>query len=116
MAKKTQTPDTDDPMTMALETMQDAGLGSFAWMGTTWTEAMSDMGSEVLNFIASRYSEDVKTQHEMLHCKSLTELQQAQAAYLERAYVQYTVEAGKLLKLGTEAFPQLPTKTKATPL
>lgn len=114
-AKPSQTDD-EDPVHKALEQLQESGFGSLAWMGTAWTEAMANLGSEVISFVADRIQEDVKTQHEILHCKSLTELQQAQAAFLERAYVQYTVETGKLIKMSTELFPPLPTDTKSTPL
>lgn len=114
--EKQQESGSEDPLHAALDTLQDSGLGALTWMGTAWTEAMADLGSEVVSFMAERISEDVKTQHEILHCKTLTELQQAQAAFLERAYVQYTVETGKLIKMGTEAFPQLPTKSKTVPI
>jgi len=104
------------PTTDALPDLSDTDLGSLAWLGTAWVEAMADVGSEVTHFVSQRIAEDVKTQHELLHCKTLTELQQAQAAFLERAYVQYTVETGKLVDLGTSVVRNLSTKTKATPL
>lgn len=119
MAKNTQNAteaEDSDPIHKAPENLQESGFGSLAWMGTAWTEAMSSLGSEVISFVAERIQEDVKTQHEILHCKTLTELQQAQAAFLERAYVQYTVETGKLIKMSTELFPPLPTETKSTPI
>lgn len=105
-----------DPIHAAIANLQESGLGSLAWMGTAWTESMSNLGSEIISFVADRIQEDVKTQHELLHCKNMTELQQAQAAFLERAYVQYTVETGKLLKMGTEVFPTVPGNSKSTPL
>ncbi len=101
---------------MAMKQLQDAGLGPLGWLGTTWFEAMIDINSEVIDFIADRIKEDVKTQHEFLHCKEPAALQKAQMAFLERAYVQYTTEAGKLLKMGTDLFPSVTTKTKGTPL
>jgi hypothetical protein len=105
-----------DPIQAALENLQDSGLGSLTWMGTAWTEAMSNLGSEIISFVADRIQEDVKAQHEILHCKNLTELQQAQAAFLERAYVQYTVETGKILKLGADVFPPVPSNSKSSPV
>lgn len=114
--EKSKDTEVEDPIHAALDNLQESGLGTLAWMGTTWVEAMSDLGSEVLSFIAERISEDVKTQHEILHCKTMTELQQVQAAFLERAYVQYTVETGKLVKMGTEVFPPLATKAKTVPI
>ncbi|MBE0413997.1 phasin family protein [Yoonia sp.] len=115
-SKETTKADPADPLQTALHQLQESGLGSLTWMGTAWTEAMAQMGSEMISFMADRIQEDVKAQHEILQCKTLAELQAAQAAFLERAYVQYTVETGKLIKMGTEIFPPLPTETKATPL
>lgn len=110
MAEKTK--DTTDDT--AIKTLQDAGFGPMAWLGTAAIEAMSEMTSEVTSFIADRISEDVKTQHALLHCESLTELQQKQMEFMERAYVQYTVETGKLLEMSTSLFPS--SKVKSTPL
>ena len=116
ISEKVETTADADPLQAAIENLQESGLGSLAWMGTAWTEAMSNPGSEIISFVAARIQEDVKTQHELLHCKTMTELQQAQAAFLERAYVQYTVETGKLLKMGAEILPPTLGNAKSTPL
>ena len=63
-----------DPIHAAIANLQESGLGSLAWMGTAWTESMSNLGSEIISFVADRIQEDVKTQHELLHCKSMTVL------------------------------------------
>ena len=73
------------PASAPMQELQDAGLGSLTWMGTAWAEAMSDIGSELMSFLAERIQEDVKTQHKILHCKSLTELQEVQTAFLDTA-------------------------------
>ena len=49
-------------------------LVPFAWLSTAWIESLADLGSEVTSFVADRIREDVKTQHAILHCKSLAEL------------------------------------------
>lgn len=116
MAKSPKKTDSEEQVHATLAHLQEAGLGSLAWMGTAWADAFAQMGTEVIGFMAERIQEDVKTQTEIMQCKSLTELQQAQAAFLERAYVQYTVETGKLIKLGTDLFPGLPSDSKSTPL
>lgn len=116
MAKQTKKTDADHPAETTMQELQDAGLGPLAWMGTAWLDAMSKWNGELASFVADRIREDVRTQHELLHCKSVTEMQTVQAAFLERAYVQYTVETGKLLDMGSTLFPQLTTKTKGTPL
>lgn len=115
MAKKTESAKEDAKHAPAVDSA-DLGLDALTWMGTAWVEAMSDLGSDLASFVAERIREDVKTQHEILHCKSLAEMQAIQAAFMERAYVQYTVETGKLIEKGTSLFPQLIGKTKHTPV
>ena len=84
--------------------LQEMGFGNMASIGTAWVEAMSDMGSEVISFVADRISEDVKTQHELLHCKDAAELQHIQAKFIQKAIDQYTAETGKLVKMSEELF------------
>lgn len=100
----------------AMRQMEDAGLGPLHWMGTAWCEAAADMQSELATFIADRIKEDVKTQHALLHCKSAEELQQAQLAFLERAYVQYTTETGKLIQMTMDMLPGSTSETEDTPV
>ncbi len=102
--------------TAFMRQFEDAGLGSLRWMGTAWVEAMADMNSEIVSFVADRIKEDVKTQHEMLHCKSAEDLQAAQVAFLEKAYAQYTAETGKLIKMSFDMLPGGAAGTKHTPV
>ena len=116
---KKETSTSEDPVAIGqafLQQFEDAGLGPMRWMGTAWFEAMADMNSEVVNFVAERIKEDVKTQHELLHCKSAEELQQAQLTFLDKAYKQYTDETGKLVKMSLDMFPASAKGTKGTPL
>ena len=77
--------------------LQEAGFGSLAGMGSAWMETMSGMGAEVMNFMAERLKEDVKTQQEILQCKNLGELQHIQAKFAQKAITQYQEETGKLV-------------------
>jgi hypothetical protein len=86
------------------------------WMGTAWYEAMADMNSEVVSFVSERIKEDVKTQHQLLHCRSAEELRKTQLTFLEKAYKQYTDETGKLVKMSLDMFPGTLEETKDTPL
>ena len=86
--------------------MQDQALKSMSQMGLVWLEGMSDLGSEVLSFVADRIKEDVKTQHKMLHCKNVAELQHIQAEFMQTAIDQYTAETGKLVQMGQDVFAQ----------
>lgn len=79
--------------------LQAFGLNTMTGMGVAWAEALSDMGSEVLSFVADRIKEDVKTQHKMLHCKDLGELQHIQAEFVQNAIEQYQAETGKLVEM-----------------
>ncbi len=120
MAKSKQDTNTSkDPVAIGQEFMQqfeDAGLGPMRWMGTAWFEAMADMNSELVAFVADRIKEDVKTQHELLHCKSAEELRKAQLAFIEKAHKQYTEETGKIVKMGLDMLPTAIKNTKDTPL
>ncbi|MFQ6548459.1 phasin family protein [Aestuariibius sp. 2305UL40-4] len=80
-------------------TLRTMGFGAMAGVGTTWVEVLSDMGSEVLSFVADRIKEDVKTQHEILHCKDVGELQRIQAEFIQTAMDQYATETGKLVEM-----------------
>ena len=86
----------------AMTDLQSAGLGPLTWMGTAMLENMSAMGSEVTQFIADRIKEDVKTQHQILHCKDMTELRQIQSDFVQKAVEQYTAETGKLVQMSAE--------------
>lgn len=107
MADKSPTDDktstADAPMSTIIQ-LQEAGMGSMMGMGTAWVEAVSDMSAEVAHFIAERIKEDVKTQHEILHCKNVADLQQIQAQFIQKAVDQYQAETGKLVEMGTNAF------------
>lgn len=88
----------------AITQLQEAGLGSLMGMGAAWVEAISDMGAEVAGFVAERIKEDVKTQHEILNCKNMADLQHIQAQFIQKAMDQYQAETGKLVEMGTNAF------------
>jgi hypothetical protein len=108
MADKSQTEDSEksakaEPVD-AMAQLQEAGFGNMMGMGTAWIEAFSDMSAEVLGFVADRIKEDVKTQHEILHCKDPAELQHIQSQFMQKAMDQYREETGKLVDMSTRAF------------
>lgn len=112
MANKQKTESSGaDQLKMGTEAMSDLaalqkfGFNNMTSFGTAWVEALSDMGSEVLSFVADRIKEDVKTQHEILHCDDMAELQQIQARFVQKAVDQYTAETGKLFELSNQLFP-----------
>lgn len=105
-AAETATSTTADVTKMAgdVAAMQDQALKSMSQMGLAWVEGMSDLGSEVLSFVADRIKEDVKTQHKMLHCKDVSELQKIQAEFMQTAIDQYTAETGKLVQMSQDLY------------
>jgi hypothetical protein len=113
MAAKTDSKTaTDDAPMKALSDLQKAGFGNAMGMSTAWMEALSDMGAEVLGFVADRVKEDVHTQHEILHCKNLGDLQHIQAQFVQKAIDQYQTETGKLVEMSTSAFTKSQSESK----
>ena len=84
--------------------LQEAGLGNMVGASTAWMEALSDMSAEILGFVAERIKEYVHTQHEILHCKDIGQLQHIQAQFIQKAVDQYHAETGKLVEMSTKAF------------
>ena len=99
-------------VTSDLATLQSLGFNRMAHFGTAWIEALSDMGSEVMSFVADRIKEDVKTQHEILHCEDLAELQEIQSRFMQKAIDQYVAETGKLVEMSHQLFPTQEPKSK----
>lgn len=85
-------------------------LSPTALMGTAWFERVSDLGSEVMSFVAERIKQDVETQHALLRCKSLSEVQHVQAEFLQKAFDQYQAETGKLIEMTGMTAPGDPDK------
>lgn len=99
---KSSTPK-DQPLDVFAQ-LQESGFGNMMGMSTAMMEAFSDMGAEVVSFVADRIKEDVKTQHEILHCKDVGDLQHIQAQFIQKAVDQYQEETGKLVEMSTKAF------------
>jgi hypothetical protein len=112
MAKtpETGTASTGDAPINAIAQFQEAGFGNMVGLSAAWFEALGDMSAEVVSFVADRIKKDVKVQHEIMHCKDLSEIQQIQSQFLQKAMDQYQSETGKLIEMGTNAFT--PTSDK----
>jgi hypothetical protein len=103
-APKTENTNKDDTPLNAIAQLQEAGLGKMVGLGAAWFEALGDMSAEVLSFVADQVQEDVKVQHEILHCKNVKELQHIQSQFLQKAMDQYQAETGKLVEMSTKVF------------
>lgn len=93
-----------------LAELQAFGFNNMTSFGTAWVEALGEVGSEVVSFVADRIKEDVRTQHEILHCDDMAELQQIQARFMKKAIEQYTAETGKLIEMSHQFFPNADKK------
>lgn len=92
-----------DALVGTLAAIQQAGLGTMAGMSSAWLETVSDMGAEVMSFLAERVKQDVDTQHKILHCKNPAELQELQGHFVKKAMEQYHAETGKLVEMGSDS-------------
>jgi hypothetical protein len=99
MNRPTGTAQTDD-----LAALQAQGLKALTGMNTAWMEALGEMGTEVMTFLADRIQEDVRTQHMLLQCRDAGELQRIQAEFIRTAIEHYTAETGKLVEIGQKIF------------
>lgn len=106
MAKtsQTSTTSTGDAPLNAMSALREAGFGNMVGMSAAWFEAVGDMSAEFVSFVAERVKEDVKVQHQILHCKDAAELRHIQSQFLQKAVDQYQAETGKLIEMGTKAF------------
>ncbi|NNE54114.1 MAG: phasin family protein [Sulfitobacter sp.] len=86
--------------------LQEAGFGNMMGMSSAWLDALGKMGAEMATFVADRVKEDVKTQQDLMGCKTVEELQHVQAQFVQKAMKQYQEETGKLVEIGTRAFAQ----------
>ncbi|MBV2359126.1 phasin family protein [Thalassococcus sp. CAU 1522] len=88
----------------AFADLQNAGFGTMMGVHAAWLESLGDMSAEVAGFIADRIKEDVKTQHEILHCRDMEEMQRIQSRFIETALEQYQAETGKLVEMSLALF------------
>ena len=103
---------TDEAIMGSMAELQKAGFGSMAIFGAAWVESLSDLGAEVLSFVAERVKEDVKVQHELLHCKDIAQMQHIQAQFIQKAMDQYQAETGKLVEMSNSALSAALEKAK----
>ena len=120
MAKpKKETDDANDPFALGkalMKQFEDAGFDPMGFMKTGWLEKAAEINKEVARFVADRIREDANTQSALLQCRSAEELQKIQMKFLEKTYAQYTLETGKLIKMGMEMLPVPVDQTKHTPV
>lgn len=104
MTSKSETPNptpsiSSDPFGM-FGKVQETLLGNMIEMSAAWTEMINDMRAEVSSFVVDRIREDVKTQQDIMNCKTIADVQRVQGEFMEKAMKQYQAETHKLLAIG----------------
>ncbi len=85
------------------QAMPPEGATSMADVNMHMLEAFGDIGAEMARFMAQRIQEDVKVQQDLLHSKSLGEIQDIQLSFFEEALKQYQEGAAHLYTIASHA-------------
>lgn len=83
--------------------IQQSGFGNLMGGNAAWIESLGKISAEFADFVAERINEDVKAQHEMMHCHDASELQKIQGQFIQTTLDQYQAETGKLVQMGISA-------------
>lgn len=89
-----------------MQSLHKEGIANLADMNTNLFETFGDISAHMAKFIAQRIEEDVKVQHDLLHCKSLTDVQNVQLSFFEKALRQYQESAVRMFDIGSHAFEE----------
>ncbi|MCG3268536.1 phasin family protein [Yoonia sp. I 8.24] len=98
----------------AKPTVHETLFPSFPGFGTDWMETMTQMGNEVMEFVAARIKEDVQAQQELMQAKDFAEVQAVQAKFFQGAMDDYAAEFAKMMEIGTKGTSK--TGAHATPV
>ena len=93
-----------------LPDLQASGIGTAEAFGAAWMERMGSLGAEWLRFVAERLQADMETQHDLLRCKNIEDVQRVQAGFFEKAVDQYREETGRIIDI-CNAAPTVGTDT-----
>jgi len=111
MTKRDQTSETTSLLASMFEAMQATKFPTAPGIGSEWIESVIQMGSEVLNFMATRVQQDVQMQHALMQAKGVAEVQHIQAQFFQKAMDDYAAESAKLLEIGRTIVPDAETKS-----
>ena len=81
---------------------QEGALQGAGSAGTAILEGMTEARREISGFISERIRQDIEAQAELLGCRSLEEMRAVQMRFFRGAVDQYSAEAARMMKLGTE--------------
>jgi hypothetical protein len=81
---------------------QEGALQGAGSAGTAIIEGMTEARHEIGAFMSERIRQDMEAQAELLGCRSLDEMRAVQMRFFRGAVDQYSAEAARMMKLGTE--------------
>lgn len=67
-------------------------------------EGVTRMQREIVDFVSERIRHDMAAQQEFMRCRNLDDIRAVQAKFFQTAMDQYSAEATKLMRMGTEIF------------
>lgn len=114
MAKDEKTKQAQSPLGDFMNILQTGGAQSMEGAGAVWLKTMSSMGSEVMSFTTNRLHEDIKTRHDLLQAKGISEIQEIQAQFFQKAMEDYSAQTAKLLGMGKSLTPDFSGAAKST--
>ena len=89
---------------------QEGALQGAGSAGTAIVEGMGEARREISDFISERIRQDIEAQAELLGCRSLEEMRAVQMRFFRGAVDQYSAEAARMMKLGTEIMSRALTR------
>lgn len=105
MTKITETPNADRVLNhiSELELSFIRPLGAF---NTAMVDASMNLLEEWTSFVAKRVRQDVRTAHQMLHCRNAAQMQAIQSGFFQQAINEYQGEAARMQTILQKAHPE----------
>jgi hypothetical protein len=81
---------------------QQQAMQSMEAAGQAMMDGVTKLQKELVDFVSERIRQDVETQQAMLRCRSFDDMRDLQTRFFQTAVDQYSAEANRLMKLGSE--------------
>ena len=94
----------------AIALQQDAVAGAGV-AGTALLEGFTEARRHIADFVAERLRQDIEIQGELLSCRTLDDVREIQSRFFRNAIDQYSTEASRMMKLGTDVVARSVPKT-----
>jgi hypothetical protein len=99
----------------ALTLQQDAVAGANA-AGTAMLQGLEEARKSVSDFLADRIRQDIEVQSQLMACRTLDDLREVQTRFFRSAVDQYSAEASRMMRLGTDVVSRSIPRSKGKAL